>query len=177
MTVLDKTSFFLPLEEVVRQVIIHDTYVALPEFEATLVHICLYLIKLCRQQAESLIDLMDILFRLLKEPPSIFQSRQLRAGIQQTSVKQVRKDFVEVVLILVLLLYFLADIVQTKLIIDILKEQIAAIVAALLVLFSQSRWGILNYHFSGILFFRGRQLSYIFLSLAYRYTVISVSSA
>ena len=47
-----------------------------------------------------------------------------------------RKDFVEVVLILVLLLYFLADIVQTKLMIDILKEQIAAIVAALLVLFS-----------------------------------------
>ena len=79
---------------------------------------------------------MDILFRPLKEPPSIFQRRQLRAGIQQTSVKQVRKDFVEVVLILVLLLYFLADIVQTKLIIDILKEQIAAIVAALLVLFS-----------------------------------------
>jgi hypothetical protein len=52
-----------------------------------------------------------------------------------------------------LLLDLLADIVKTQFMIDILQEQITAIVAALLVFLNKSCWRVLNNDFFISLFF------------------------
>ena len=50
VAILHQTTFLLPLEEVVRQVVVHNAGVALPEFETALVHVGLDLVELASQQ-------------------------------------------------------------------------------------------------------------------------------
>ena len=73
VTVLHQTALFLPLEEVVRQVIVDDTGVALPQLEAALVHVRLDLVELRRQQGQCPIDLLKGALRLLEEHLRVLQ--------------------------------------------------------------------------------------------------------
>lgn len=98
MPILYQATFLLPLKEVVRKVVIDDAGVALPELEAALVHIGLYLVELACQQGQCQIDLLQGAFRLLEEPLRILQGRPLGPGIQYPGVHQHRQDTVQVVL-------------------------------------------------------------------------------
>ena len=133
VTELHQTAFLLPLEEVISQVIVYDTGIALSKFQTTFVHVSLDFIELFGKQRQSPVHLLQSAFRLLEELTGILKRGTFRTGIKYPCIYQHRQNAVQVILEqLVLLGYLLADIVQPQFIVYLLQEQVTAVVAALL---------------------------------------------
>ena len=73
MTELHQTAFLLPLEKVVRQVIINHLRIALAELLAALVYIRLDFVELSCKKRQGPVHLLQRAVRLLKELPCILE--------------------------------------------------------------------------------------------------------
>ncbi|MGN0545492.1 MAG: hypothetical protein ACI4I0_08005 [Acutalibacteraceae bacterium] len=109
---------------------------------------------------------MDINLRTFDEAFRVLQAGAFRAGVQHPRVEQHRQYGIKVVSTLVALLYLLAYLVETKFVVDFLKEKIAAVEAALHAFLHKLPRIVLYNHLLPVFLLRNRQLRDVLLGFA-----------